>query len=104
MQKDLKGKRITFWPINIDEQAPISRGRKIPRDAAVRSPKVEEIVEAAKALGLNPEVEEASYPRSWWSDTKRIVVDKRWSKRETLKRISMEIRSMRVRRRKGKHT
>lgn len=100
MQKDLKGKRITFWPVNIDERATVGEGRKIPRNAAVRSPRVEEIVEAARILGLNPEVEDASYPRRWWIDTKRIVVDKKWGKRETLKRISLEIRSLRSRRRK----
>ncbi|MEB3774486.1 MAG: signal recognition particle protein Srp19 [Desulfurococcales archaeon] len=94
MKEEYKGK-IVFWPINIDSTVSIRKGRKIPLDAAVKNPRLQEVIEAAQKLGLNPEVERKSYPRNWWSQTARIVVDKKWSKRETLKRISMEIKRRR---------
>ncbi len=99
MQRELKGRRLVFWPVNMDEAASIKDGRKIPRQDAVRHPKVEEILEAAERLGLNPEVEDASYPRRWWDQQVRIVVDKRWSKRETLRRISLEVKRARAKHR-----
>ncbi len=95
MSRELKGKRIVLWPINIDSTASRGEGRKVPLRDAVRRPRVEEVVEAAQRLGLNPVTEKARYPRKWWEQTTRVVVDKRGSKLETLKTIAREIRRLR---------
>ncbi|AEM39836.1 Ribonucleoprotein complex SRP, Srp19 component [Pyrolobus fumarii 1A] len=99
MSREYRGKRVVVWPSYIDASKSRGQGRKIPRKDAVPRPRVEEIVEAAERLGLNPEVEEARYPRAWWEDRQRVVVDKLGSKLETLKAIAREIRRIREERR-----
>ncbi len=97
MSRRFKGKRVILWPINIDATATRGEGRKIPLKHAVRKPRVEEIVEAAKMLGLNPEVEEARYPRKWWEQKQRIIVDKMDSKLKTLIAIAEAVKKLRER-------
>ncbi len=95
MSREYRGKRIVVWPIYLDASASRGEGRKIPLRDAVRRPRVEEIVEAAERLGLNPEVEEARYPRQWWEQRKRVIVDKVGSKLKTLKLLAAEIKKLR---------
>lgn len=95
LSKEYRGKRIALWPINIDASASRGEGRKIPIRYAVRKPRVEEVVEAAKRLGLNPQVEEARYPRKWWEQKHRIIVNKVESKLKTLIAIAEEIKKIR---------
>ncbi len=99
--RDRRGKRIVLWPVNIDEDATISDGRKIPKKDAVKKPSIDEIVRASSLLGLNPEVEYSSYPRNWMNYNKRVVVDKVASKRETLKLIAGKVKELR--KRHGRH-
>ncbi len=93
--REYKGKRIVLWPSNIDSTKSLSQGRKIPLRYAVPNPSLEEIVHVAEELGLNPEIEEKAYPRDWWVERRRIVVDKIITKRKTLIKISMTIRKLR---------
>ncbi len=95
MSRKLAGRRVVVWPVNIDAAASRGEGRKIPVRDAVRRPRVEEIVEAAERLGLNPVVEDARYPRKWWEQRQRVIVDKRGSKLETLRLIAGEVKRIR---------
>ncbi|MCX8196505.1 MAG: signal recognition particle protein Srp19 [Acidilobaceae archaeon] len=95
--RELKGKRVVVWPAYIDELASRREGRKIARVKAVRRPSVEEIVQAAKLLGLNPEVEQKRYPRAWWEQDARVIVDKRGPKRQILEIIASKIAKLRKR-------
>lgn len=100
MSREYRGRRIVVWPVYIDSTASRGEGRKIPLRDAVRKPRVEEIVEAARRLGLNPEVEEARYPRSWWENTRRVIVDKIGSKLSILKALAAELRKLREEKRR----
>ena len=81
--------RTIIWPVYLDSQKTKSEGRKIPKDQSVNTPKIREITQAAKKLGLNPSVEKyKSYPASWWEGSGRIIVDKKMSKREVILKIS----------------
>ena len=95
MASEYKGKRIVIWPVYIDSKRSRKQGRRVSLRWAIKSPKIEEIVEAAKRLNLNPLVEEAAYPREWWSIRTRVIVDKVHSKSEILKMICEVIREMR---------
>ena len=99
LSREYRGKRVVVWPAYLDASLSRGEGRKLPRREAVRRPRIEEIVEAAERLGLNPVVEEAEYPRRWWEQRRRVVVDKMGSKLETLRAIAAEIRRLRERRR-----
>jgi signal recognition particle subunit SRP19 len=93
--RELKGKKIIIWPVYIDSSKSISEGRKIPLKYAVKNPTLDEIVEAAKILNLNPIIERKSYPRLWWSERVCVIVDKIKSKRTTLIEIAETIKKLR---------
>lgn len=89
-------KRIIIWPPNIDSQKSRADGRKIAQKFAVPSPTLEEIEEAARRLGLNPEVEKGkAYPKEWWSYHGRVIVDKPKPKSIILREVAAEIKKMR---------
>jgi len=89
-------KKTIIWPAYLDSKRTKAEGRKIPKNKAVRLPKLREVIQAANKLGLNPEVEKyKSYPPSWWEYSGRVIVDKNMKKREVLFKISNLIRGSR---------
>lgn len=94
MMKD-KGK-LVIWPAYIDQTKSRSSGRIISRKNAIKEPHLNEIKEAAKQLGLNPEVEpEKAYPKSWWEVSGRVLVDDKGPKSVIAKQISLAIKKKR---------
>src|SRR5512145_1168082 len=94
MMKD-KGK-LVIWPAYIDQTKSRSSGRIISRKNAIKEPHLNEIKEAAKQLGLNPEVEpEKAYPKSWWEVSGRVLVDDKGPKSIIAKQIALAIKKMR---------
>ncbi|BDZ68180.1 signal recognition particle protein Srp19 [Methanobacterium ferruginis] len=88
--------RTIIWPDYLDSKKTKSEGRKISKKQGVSSPKIREISQAAKKLGLNPSVEKyKSYPPSWWEGSGRVIVDKKMSKREVLLKLSNMIKGSR---------
>jgi len=99
VSRDYKGKRVVVWATYIDSSQTRSQGRRLSREKAVWRPRLEEIVRAAEELGLDPVVEDSPYPRRWFEDKKRVVVDKVESKRKTLLLIAETIKKLREHRR-----
>jgi signal recognition particle subunit SRP19 len=94
MMKD-KGK-LVIWPAYIDQTKSRSNGRIISRKNAIKEPHLNEIKEAARQLGLNPEVEpEKAYPKSWWEVSGRGLVDDKGPKSVIAKQIALSIKKMR---------
>lgn len=94
MMKD-KGK-LVIWPAYIDQTKSRSSGRIISRKNAIKEPHLNEIKEAAKQLGLNPEVEpEKAYPKSWWEVSGRVLVDDKGPKSVIAKQIALAIKKKR---------
>lgn len=90
-----------MWPTYLDSNATRSMGRRVPLSVAVSSPTVDEIVRAAQLLGLNPVVEEKAYPRAWYQDRARVVVDKKYGRSKTLALIAAKIRELRASKRQA---
>nr|WP_245526759.1 signal recognition particle subunit SRP19/SEC65 family protein [Methanothermus fervidus] len=68
----------------------------MPKKDAVKDPTIKEMYEAAKKLGLEPEIEKNKYyPRSWWERKGRLRIKKTKSKIEIMKKISRLIKAMR---------
>ncbi|MBS7641914.1 MAG: signal recognition particle subunit SRP19/SEC65 family protein [Candidatus Bathyarchaeia archaeon] len=89
--------RVIVWLVYLDSKRSRRSGRRLPRDIAVDNPKLEELIEAAKKLNLNPEAyPNKAYPRSWWDETGYIIVDKKWPKQELLKKLAEEIAKIRI--------
>ena len=99
MTRDYKGKRVVVWSTYIDSSQTRSQGRRLSREKAVWKPRLEEIVKAAEELGLDPVVEDSPYPRKWFEDRKRVIVNKVESKRKTLLLIAETIKKLRERKR-----
>ncbi|MGC9071935.1 MAG: signal recognition particle subunit SRP19/SEC65 family protein [Acidilobus sp.] len=93
-KEDYEGRTI-IWPSYIDSQVPRSRGRRVPLDQAVPSPSVEEIVRAARELGLNPVVEEKAHPPLWHQAKARVIVDKRLGRSGTIRAIASKVKELR---------
>ncbi|MCC4769856.1 signal recognition particle protein Srp19 [Methanosarcina sp. DH2] len=90
-----KGK-LVIWPAYIDQTKSRSSGRIISRKNAVKEPHLNEIKEAAKQMGLNPEVEpEKAYPKTWWEVSGRVLVDDKGPKSVIAKQIALAIKKMR---------
>jgi len=81
--------KFVIYPIYFDKTVSKFSGRKVSLKNAVEKPNIEEIVKAAKSLGLNPVLEkETSHPFQPWRKEGRILVDKKYSKSKILVSIS----------------
>ncbi len=104
MSREYSGKKVVIWPAYIDASLTRSKGRKIPMKYAVKNPRIEELLEAARKLGLNPIVEEMAYPKFWWRYKERVIIDKVERKKDLLIKISTIIKEERERKRARRHT
>jgi signal recognition particle subunit SRP19 len=85
-----KDKLIVLYPEYFNSKYSRAEGRRVPRKLAKKSPTVEDIEKAAKALGLTPVVEkDKSYPRFWFKKRGRVLIRKgKMNKSELLKKIA----------------
>jgi signal recognition particle subunit SRP19 len=91
-----KQEKAIIWPAYFDQAKTRQKGRRIPRNLAVQSPKIEEIQEAARKLGLNPEVSVgAGYPKASWDRAGMLRVEKKTSKEQIIKKIARQLLKMR---------
>jgi signal recognition particle subunit SRP19 len=92
-----KQDKAIIWPAYFDLAKTRKKGRRVPRNLAVQSPKIGEIKEAAEKLGLKHEIAmEAGYPKTPWVKTGMIMIEKKGSKEQIIKKIAkqlLEIRS-----------
>ena len=89
---------LIFWPQYFDVKRSRSEGRRLPKNLAVEKVKIEEIAKAARRLGYRAEIEQTyKYPRSWWENPGRVVVNTKGKKKsKVLLEVAKEIRKMRT--------
>jgi len=81
-------KKIVVWPVNLAAGRTRGEGRIVPAMLGLKSPKLEEIEEAARALNLEPVVEaDKAYPKTHWNKSGRVLVRKGAVIRELAERI-----------------
>ena len=90
-------KEYVIWTVNLDSKKSRSEGRRIPRRLAVPNVKLNELVEACKELGIPFRVEEKKYPRCWWEEGGRVVVEKKDTKTRMMIEIASRIAEIRER-------
>jgi signal recognition particle subunit SRP19 len=74
-----------------------NEGRILAKKDSIGAPGIDEIMRAAKELGLNPTCEdEKMYPKSWWEYKGRVLIDLDDSKRDAMRQIARRIKSMRA--------
>ncbi|MEM2911625.1 MAG: signal recognition particle subunit SRP19/SEC65 family protein [Candidatus Bathyarchaeia archaeon] len=91
-----KQEKVILWPAYFDSTKARDEGRKIPKSLAVPSPKISELKEAIEKLGLEHElVLEASYPKTPWLKTGMILVTKKETKNQMMKKIAKQLLKIR---------
>ena len=87
-----KQEKAIIWPAYFDLAKTRAKGRRVPKNLAVQSPKIGELQEAALKLGLKPEVAEtAGYPKAPWSKAGRMLVEKKAPKEEIIKKLGKQL-------------
>lgn len=87
--------KIILYPAYFDSSKSKKEGRKLQKKLCVQSPKLQELENAARALGLTPASEQKSYPKSWWERSGRVVVNKKRKKGEVLKEVARKLKESR---------
>jgi signal recognition particle subunit SRP19 len=92
-----KNSKRIVWPIYMDAHKTRKEGRILAKKDSIGAPGIDEIMRAAKELGLNPTCEdEKMYPKSWWEYKGRVLIDLDDSKRDAMRQIVRKIKSMRA--------
>jgi signal recognition particle subunit SRP19 len=92
-----KNSKRIVWPVYMDAHKTRKEGRILAKKDSLGAPDIDEIMRAAKELGLNPSCEdEKMYPRSWWEHKGRVLIDLDDSKRDAMRQIAHRIKSMRA--------
>ncbi|MEM3617145.1 MAG: signal recognition particle subunit SRP19/SEC65 family protein [Candidatus Bathyarchaeia archaeon] len=88
--------KVVLWPAYFDSTKTREDGRKISKILAVPSPKITELKEAVEKLGFECElVADASYPKTPWLKTGRLLVAKKEAKNQLLKKIAKQLQKIR---------
>ncbi len=86
--------KIIIYPAYFNLHYSRREGRRVPKNLAFE-PKLETIARAAKDLGYSVEIErDKRYPRFWWSDRGRIIVESDEPKNEVIRKIARKIRNL----------
>ena len=92
-----KNSKRIVWPVYMDAYKTRKEGRILAKKDSLGAPVIDEIMRAAKELGLNPSCEdEKMYPQSWWEHKGRVLIDLDDSKRDAMRQIAHRIKSMRA--------
>ena len=76
-----RGKTI-IWPQYFDSKRTRKFGRRLPKEHGLPLPSIDEMYEAAKDLGYEPEIDEvARFPRTWWDPPGLLLVQSHGQKK-----------------------
>ncbi len=70
-------KRHILWLDYFNSSLSREQGRRIPVDRSVKDPNLDELVEATRRLGYNPESEKVKHPKRMWTISGFVSVEKR---------------------------
>jgi signal recognition particle subunit SRP19 len=84
--------KAIIWPIYFDTSKTRKEGRRVSKNIAVQSPKIDEIKIAADKLGLENEVNlNAHFPKNHWSKTGMLLVKKKEAKEKIIQKIAKQL-------------
>jgi signal recognition particle subunit SRP19 len=87
---------IVLYPAYFDLGRSRTEGRRVAKRWAVESPTAQEVATAAKALGLEPEVEEGkAFPSTPWRKEGRVLVRADYFKTSVLHKVAKHIKESR---------
>lgn len=92
-----KGDRpIVLYPAYFDLARTRQRGRRVAKKLAVESPTADEIAAAARALGLEPQLEAGKpFPSTPWRHEGRVLVRADYYKTSVVQKVAQRIKASR---------
>ena len=91
-----KQDKAIIWPAYFDSAKTRKKGRRVPKSLAVQSPKIAEIKIASEKLGLRHEfAPEAGYPKTPWVKTGMMMVEKKGSKEQVIRKMAKQLLKIR---------
>ncbi len=91
-----KERPIVLYPAYFDLGRSRADGRRVAKKWAVESPTVEEVVAAAKALGLEPQLDaDKAFPTSHWRHEGRVLVRADYFKTSVVSKVAQRIKQKR---------
>ncbi len=86
--------KIIIYPAYFNIHYSRREGRRVPRTLAFE-PKLETIARAARELGYEVEIEpDKRYPRFWWKEKGRIILESDEPKNQVILKIARKIRNV----------
>ncbi len=87
-----KQDKAIIWPAYFDQAKTRKKGRRVSKNLAVSTPKAEEVEDAARRLGLKPELKaDLGYPKTPWSKTGMILVQKNAPKEQIIQKLAKQL-------------
>ena len=84
--------KAIIWPTYFDAAKTRKDGRRVPKSLAVQSPKIDEIKLAADRIGLRNEIRtEAHFPKSPWTKSGMLLVEKKEAKEKIIQKIAKQL-------------
>jgi signal recognition particle subunit SRP19 len=84
--------KAIIWPIYFDSSKTRKKGRRVPKNLAVQSPKITELKEATDKLGLKNEINlEAHFPKMPWAKSGMLLVEKNEAKEKIIQKIAKQL-------------
>jgi signal recognition particle subunit SRP19 len=92
-----KKNKIILWPAYFDSTKTRLQGRRIPKNIAISSPRLDEVQIAAQKCGLPAEAApDLKHPHAPWQKTGLVLVTKNINKTNIIRRVAKELSSMRT--------
>ncbi len=93
---------IVLYPAYFDAERSRDDGRRVARRQAMNGPTVEEIAQAAEALGLKPNLEaERAHPTTPWNRQGRVLVKAEYYKTSVVRKVAEKMKEGRAAKAKG---
>ena len=83
--------RFVFWLEYFNSELKRGQGRRVPLNAAIRSPTLKELDEACRRLALDPKPQAATFPRSAKRSSGYVSVKKEGPKQKLLVKIARQL-------------
>ena len=83
--------RFVIWLEYFNAELKRRQGRRVPLDAAIRSPALKELEEACRRLALDPKPQAATFPRSARTGSGYVSVRKEGTKQKLLVKIARQL-------------
>lgn len=91
-----KQSKVIIWPVYFDVGKTRKEGRRVTKNLTVPSPKIAELEEAAIKLGLEHElVPEKGYPKTPWSKSGMMLIEKQGSKEQVINKVAKQLQKIR---------